>query len=575
MTREEATQTARREFGNITLTEERGREIWQWPTIENFFGDIRYSLRLMRKSPTFTAVAVSILALGIGANTAIFSLLNGLVLRDLAVPHPEQLVRVGAHDPGDPFTALSLPMFEEISRDRTVFSGMFAWGGVVLNVEADRVLSRADIWAVTGNFHSELGAVPELGRLLTPEDVNLSSASPDKVAVLSYGFWQRHYRGSRDVIGKTIKIETLPFTIIGVTREGFTAFSAEEGPAVTVPVTAEPSLVGDSDIQKHLNRRDALWLDGAARLKPGVTLEQARVQLESLWPAIRQTMRPVNGTAAEAGRVLKLQLKVESGAKGGSFLRERFTKPLYILMAIAGVVLLAACVNLASLMLARASSRAHEMGVRIALRASRARLVRQMLTESVTLSIAGTVIGFILAYWGSRALADFILGQIYIVPAALNLSPDWRVLGFTAAAALLTGVLFGLAPAWRATREDPNAALQQSTRTVTKRHGLLSNGLIVAQVALSVILLAGAGLFLRSLQNLHDVEPGFRTHGLLQVELVPKPGGYKNMNWVSYYRQLTERISNLPGVISAALVHSTPGNIIEWDRRSSHQRKEH
>jgi predicted permease len=437
-----------------------------------------------------------------------------------------------------------------------------------LNVEADGTLGRADVWAVTGNFHSELGAVPEIGRTLMPADVDLAAA-PAQIAVLGNGFWQRHYGGARDVIGKTIKIEGIPFTVIGVTRRGFTGMSAEEEPEVTVPLTAEPLLNGapPGDVQTRLNRRDALWLDGAGRLKSGVTIEQARAQLTSLWPAIRKELAPIDRTEAGHAHFMALQLKIESGSRGGSFLRDEFSRPLYVLLGISGLVLLLTCVNVASLMLARAASRSHELGVRIALGAARARLVRQLLTESMVLSLAGALIGLALAFWGAAALAAFITREVFIIPAELNLSPDWRVLGFSLSAAIVTGVLFGAAPAWRAMREDPNAAMQQGSRTIAAGAGFLGKALIVAQVALSIILLAGAGLFIRSLEKLRAVHPGFRIHGALTVNLYPKPGGYTNLSWVDYYRTLTERIQTLPGVASAGLVHVRPANLLSWTEK--------
>jgi len=523
---------------------------------------------MLRKDPGFTAVGVLTLALGIGANTAIFSLLYSLTFRNLPVPHPEQLVRFGAHSGDDPYVALSVPMFEEIARSQRVFSGVFAWAPEgVFNIEIKGTLSRADIWPVTGNYYAELGATPEVGRLIGPEDVDLRAAAATQVAVLGYSFWQRRYGGDRGVIGNMLKIEGIPFTVIGVTRKGFGGISAEDLPEVTVPLTAEPPIEGEADVQKHLRRRDVLGIEAAGRLKPGVTLDEARAHLDSLWPSIRKAVMPASQAPVERAHFLSLHLKVESGARGASFLRHRFSQPLYLLLGIAGVVLLVACVNLASLTLSRAASRSHEIGVRVALGASRARLVRQVLTEGIMLSIAGTVAGLAFAYWGSRALADFIIGQIYIVPATLHLTPDLRILGFAFAAAVLTGMLFGLAPAWRATREDPNTALQQTSRALSAGTGALGKGLIVTQVALSLILLAGAGLFIRALQELRAVNPGFRARGVLSIGLMPKPGGYKNLEWVSYYRELTDRVSNLPGVISAGHIHLHPGDGMEWSEK--------
>ena len=536
------------------------REVWRWPSLESFFMDIRYGARVLRKNRGFTIVAITSLALAIGANTAIFSLLNGLALRDLPVPQPEQLVRFGAQSGEETFVALSLPLFEQISGGQKVFSSTFGWWGDNLStVEINGALSRNNIWAVTANFYSELGATPELGRLIGPEDDNLRAASPTPVAVLAYSFWQRHYGGDRNVIGKVLKIEGAAFTIIGVTRRGFTGINADRLPEIIIPLTAEPLLAGDSDVQKHLRRADAFLLEAAGRLKPDVRFDEARAQLESIWPAIRDDLAPANLAPAERSRFLGLHMKIEPGEKGASALRKQFTKPLYVLLAISGLVLLVACVNLATLTLSRAAARSHEIAVRIALGASRTRLVRQTLTESIMLSVAGTLAGFFLAYWWSHTLADFILGQFFNAPAQLNLTPDMRVLLSTATVAILTGVLFGLAPAWRATREDPNFALQRNAQKFSRSTGRLGKSLIVTQVALSLVLLAAAGLFIRTLRKLRTIEPGYQASGVLDASLYPKPGGYKNLDRVNYYQELTARVSRIPGVESAGIAKMSLG----------------
>ena len=537
----------------------RQRGVWRWAILDDLFMDAWYGARVLRKNRGFAIVGITSLALAIGANTAIFSLLNGLALRALPVPHPEQLVRFGAQSGDETFVALSLPLFEQISKDQKVFSSTFAWLGDRLStVEINGALSRNNIWAVTGNFYPELGGTPELGRLIGPEDDDLKAASPTPVAVLAYNFWQRHYGGDRTVVGKILKIEGAAFTIIGVSREGFTGISTERPAEITIPFTAEPLLAGDSDMG-HLWHADAFWLEAAGRLKPHARMEEARAQLDSLWPAIRDGLVPSNLAPAQRARFLGLHMKVEPGEKGASVLRKQFTKPLYVLLAISGMVLLVACVNLATLMLSRAAARSQEIAVRIALGASRTRLVRQTLTESVMLSVAGTLAGFFLAYWWSRSLADFILSQFFNAPAQLNLAPDMRVLVSTATVAILTGVLFGLAPAWRATREDPNFALQRSANKFSRGTGRLGKNLIVTQVALSLVLLTAAGLFIRTLRKLRTIEPGYQAQGVLDASLYPKPGGYKNLDWVNYYRELTARISRLPGVESAGIAKMSLG----------------
>jgi predicted permease len=566
----EAARRARLALGGVEQIKEECREARGTRLLETTLQDIRYALRLLRQSPGFTAVALLTLALGVGANTAIFSLLNALALRDLAVPHPEELVRFGAHAPDDrfsddSFSGLSLPMFRELSRGQDAFSDTFAWwGDALLNIEANAGFSRADVCAVTGNFFSELGPVPQIGRLIQPDDVNLNAGTPALVAVLSYGFWQRHYGGSRDILGKIVKIEGVPFTIIGVARREFTGMLAESRMDLAIPLTAQPLVLGEADVQKQLQRTNDLWLEAFGRLKPGAKLEQARAQLQALWPTVQQAMLPPTQDLAKRNRFLALRMKVEPGGKGDSSLRRRFLKPIHVLLGISGAVLLLACVNLASLMLARAASRMHEMGLRVALGASKLRLMRQVLTESLTLSITGTLVGFALANWGSYLLANFILSQSSTMPWELNLRPDIRILEFTAAAAIVTGILFGIAPAWRATREDPNAALQQNVRTLAGGTGRLGRWLIITQISLSLMLLAASGLLIRSLLKLRAVEPGFRTQDVLAAGLFPRPNGYKNLNWARYDHDLLDRVSQLPGVQSAGIVEETPGNVGEW-----------
>lgn len=574
MTREQASAAARRQFGNKTLLQEDRRELQTFPCIEALWQDLRYAIRVLSKSPGFTTVAVLTLALGIGANTAIFSVLNALVLRDLAVPHPEQLVRFGAHTPGDHYASVSLPMFEEIVREQKVFSGAFArGGGSSMNLEINGELSRGQVDLVTGSYFSELGAVPALGRLIEPSDVNLNSSEPAQVAVLGYSFWERQCGGARDVIGKTLRIENIPFTIIGVTRKEFGGLSVDMEDDIVVPLSTEPlirgAVVGDS-----LQSRSILWLDPVGRLKPDVTIEQARAELGSRWPAIREAVAPAGQKPAgnpwdvERNIFHSLQFTVEPYGTGSSFLRGRFAKPVYVLMAVSAIVLLLACANLASLMLSRSAARSHEFGMRATLGATRSRLVQQLLVESVALSGAGTVAGFLLANWSSRALIAYLYRQTglfgYVGGKALDVSPDLRVLGFTAGVAILTGVLFGLAPAWLASRGVPNSTLQNNPRTLGLGRWTLGKTLIVTQVALSLVLLAGGGLFVRTLEKLRAVQPGFRFAGVLEVGLFPKPSPFKNGDQITYFRELTDRVSRIPGVVSAGFSHGEVGGGYDW-----------
>ena len=565
----EARRRALAQFGGLEYIKEETRDARGTRFLESLVQDIRFAVCVLRKCPGFTVVAVLTLALGIGANTAAFSLLDALVLRDLPVPHPEQLVRFGAHTPGDDYASVSLPMLQEIMRDQNVFSGAFAAeGGPLMNVETNGELTRASVDPVTGSYYSVLGATPEIGRLLTPSDVDLNASLPQQIAVLGYAFWQRQYGGARDVIGKILKIENLPFTIIGVTRKGFAGTSPDEEDDIVVPLNAEPLIYRATNLQISLQRRDVLWLDPVGRLKPGVTVDQARAQLDSLWPAIRQAVAPAQETRVARDTFDSLQFTLKSDATGGSYLRTKFAKPVYVLLGISAVVLLLACVNLASLMLSRAAARNHEFGVRATLGASRSRLAQQLLVESIILSVGGTLAGFLLANWGSYGLVDFLFQHIglygYVGAKALNLSPDLRVLSFTASIAILTGVLFGLAPTWHATRENCNSVLQQGSRTLGHGTGTLGKSLIVIQVALSLVLLAGAGLFIRTLENLRAVRPGFRIGGVLEVGLFPKPGAFQDADPLAYFHELTDHISRLPGVVSASFSHGDVGGGYHW-----------
>jgi predicted permease len=522
---------------------------------------LRHTLRTLSKSPVFTAVAILSLALGIGANTAIFTLINALILRDVPVRQPERLVYLSAIRQGSKIT-FSYPMFREVERGQRVFSGVIGWGGNWMpNVEVNGVLSQDRVLSVTGNCYSELGASPFLGRLLAPEDENLSGGANSQVAVIGYEFWQRRFGGAPDVVGKQIRIEGHPFTIIGATRKWFTGLTTGEPPDITVPLTAMPLVqTGEFDLES----RSILWLHPIGRLKDGVTIEQARAQLQSFWPDVLLATASTQTPGLRRQTFLSMGLDVSSAAKGMSTdLRDQFTRPLYVLAGIVGLILLVACVNLASLMLARAAARSHEMSVRVAIGASRVALVRQVLAESLVLSFAGALLSLAFAYWGSRLLV-LLMTEGNAVPVSLNLSPDPRVLSLTITVAILTGILFGLAPAWRASREDPVAVLQQSTRSLSSGTGKLNKSLIVTQVALSLVLLLGAGLFVRSFERLRSLDLGFQKESVLEITLYPRPGGYQNIDLNSYHKQLLAHISSLPGVASVSFGDATIPSPQAW-----------
>jgi len=535
---------ARKEFGNVTLLRELSREAWGWGWLERLAQDLRYALRLLGKSPGFTAVAVLSLALGIGANSAIFSLINALVLRTLPVPQPGRLVLLSTLNPNGGKKLLSVAMFEEIQRRQQVFSGLFGWSAnAIANLEANGVPYAGCRDDATGEYFAALGVKPLLGRLFTPED---ALPPPATVAVLDYRCWRRRFDGDPDIVGKSIRLEGKPVTIIGVTPESYGGLVADVACDVTLPL-------GFSDGMRR--RREALWMNVAGRLKDGVSLEQARTQLEAIWPAVQAAALPEGRQGSARQEFLALRLVVESAATGISYLRQRFTRPLTVLMGVVGVVLLIACVNLASLMLARAAGRQRELAVRAALGATRWRLVRQQLAESLLLAAAGAALGFLLAEWGTRFIARMIWTGY--IPLRMDPAPDARVLAFTAAVAIVTAVLFGMAPAWRATRADPGTALQRSAR-ISVSTGRSGKALVAVQVALSLVLLIGAALFLRTIHNLRTVDAGFRRDGVLLVILFPRAGGHEGLNRSVYYHELADRVAALAGVQSVSYSNLAP-----------------
>lgn len=525
--------------------------------IETVWRDLRYAIRILGRNPGFGAVAVLSLALGIGANVAAFTLINALLLRELPVPHPEQLVDIGAKR-ANGHVPFSYPMFRELARGQRVFSELLAWSQSVFSVEVDGELSQNAACAVTGNYYSELGAAPLLGRLVAPADEDASNGSTSQVAVLSYEFWRRRFGGASDVLGKQIRIEGQPFTIIGVTDREFIGMELADRPEINIPISAMPLIMSDAftrmeDRSNVFDVRSLLWLRVTGRLKKGVTMAQAQAQLESFWPDLLKATTPTQTPGPRLERFLTMKLDMVSAATGTAVdLRSQFRHPLYILLGIVGLILLLACTNLANLMLARTAARTQEMSVRAALGASRWVLARQGVTESLVLSIAGAVLGLGFSYWGSRFVAAQMAPDS-VVPIALDLGTDWRVLSATVILAILTGILIGLIPAWRASREDPRSAMQQSGRSLTLGASGAGKGLIVAQVALSFILVLGAGLLVRTFQKLRSIDPGFEQESLLEASLLPRPGGYHNLDMKTYEPQLMERISAVPGVRSASL----------------------
>ena len=554
---EDARTAALRSFGGVTQTRDSWRETRGFPALSALWQDVRYAVRGYRKTPAFAAVALVTLTLAIGANTAIFSLLNALVLRNLPVRDPSSLVQLGSKTPVSDYEAgLTFPMYQRVSARTDLFSAAIGWFGTnVMNVETDREKLHAAIWLTGGNFFSELGARAAAGRMLTADDVNETTLQPAPVAVIGYRFWQSHYAGDPRAIGQRLSVEGKAFTIVGVGPRGFTGLGWIIEPDVMLPLTEWP-LINGTSIQS-LRNGTSFFVRTTVRLKPGITLAQARAAIETEWPELKRATVPPGYTTAQRDRFLASRLVVRSAANGvEQGLRTKFTQPLAIVFAIAALILLIACVNLAGLMLSRAAARSHEIGVRLALGAGRWRVARQMLVEGVLLSLAGAACGVAFAYWISRQIVATILRD-YLVAASLNVAPDMRILLFASALAVLVGLLFSLIPAVRATRVPSTELLQKSTRTATSGSG--GRWLVAAQVALSLVLLANAGLLVRTLQQIRAVDSGMRSEHILVAYPGALPGGYSGIDNDTYYPQVVERLRSIPGVSRVAISLSKPG----------------
>jgi predicted permease len=519
--------------------------------MQTLLQDFRYGLRLLAKSPGFTAVAVLTLAFGIGANTAIFTLIDALLLRQLPVRQPGQLVQLTIKrlEGSVPF---SYPMFRELEHGQRVFVDLIAWtSGMDSNVELNGTFSREAIVSVSGNYFPGLGTAPLLGRLISPDDANSRSGSTSQVCVLGYEFWQRRFGGSPDVLGKEIRIEGHSFAIIGVTRRWFTGMTPGQPPEIVVPLTAEPII--NRQWLPTLEDRSKLWLNLTGRLKLGISVTRARAQLLSIWPGVLEATASTQDPGLRRQRFLSMTLQVEPAATGyAQELRSAYARPLYLLLGIAALILLVACVNLATLMLARAAGRTQEVSIRLALGANRWTVGRQVLTEALSLSLTGALLGLAVAYWGSHLLVS-LTSRSWFDPIMFDLRPDWRVLSAASGAAILTGILFGFAPAWHASRRNPASLLQQNSRTLASGIGKLGKALIISQIALSFVLVTGAGLLVRTFQNLSSINLGFQQDNLLEVLLSPKPDGYQNVDVNAYRMQLIERLAAIPGVRSVAM----------------------
>jgi predicted permease len=669
---EEARYAAMRKFGNVTRVKEETREVWSFVWLEQLLQDVRYGFRMLAKSPGFAAVAILTLALGIGANTAIFSLIDAVLLRSLPVENPSQLVllqwsarnspnihgyqsagdclndlRFGAKNPSG--CSFSEPMFREIAQS-DFFSGTAAFANTGrLSVTGNGAAAVINGQLVSGDFFRTMGLKPAAGRLLDAID-DMPSSAP--VAVLNYGYWQSAFGGSRDVVGRTIELNNVPFTIVGVAEQRFTGITPGSDYDVWLPLSNGQRI---SSVRGWQNRQSDVgywWLTIVGRLKPGTQLTQVQAGVSGLFqnealhgavplfhsgetagapgpgavggakarpgmffgagpgpagggglpsmpgplpqpgpgqgPVAVRGEAPGGPTPQSGGNKPVFLPGPRGGVPGGpnapemasgpktlstaadnpqvtlvpaqtglTGARAQYSDPLYVLMLAVGIILLIACANVAGLMLARGAARQKEMAVRLALGAGRARVVRQLLTESVMLSVLGGTLGILFAYWGAHAIVSFVSSN-QPRPLGFATGVDLRVLGFTVGVSLVTGILFGIAPTLRSTRVDLTPTLKDGAgSSASSGHGggnwfSIGNGLVVAQVALAVVVLAGAGLLVRTLQNLRSIDVGFDSHNILIFGIDPTLIGYKGAQVDAFYHDLQGRLAETPGVKSAS-----------------------
>jgi len=535
---------------------------------DEMFQDLRFGARMLLKNPGFTLVATLLLALGIGANTAIFSVVDAVLLRMLPVREPERLVLLGraiGSAQGNNFSYSNFEQFRD--HDRTL-SGLLAYYPLRLTVSVDGQTEPAiNGQLVTGSYYPVLGVNASLGRTIAPDDDRAPGAHP--VCVISDGYWRRRFGRDPAVVGKTIHLSGFPFIIIGVTPPEFFGLEVGASMDISVPTMMQEQVMPEIGriVNSGNNRFRMFRIMG--RLRPAATMEQARASLgllyqQQLADRFERLSNSPKGKKPNAS-MLEERLTVVSGSKGLSALRRQFSQPLLIVMSVVALALLIACANVAGLMLARAVARRKEMAVRLALGAGRLRLVRQLLTESVLLAGLGGLLGLLFAWWGARSLQPLLSqGEI---PIHLSLNPDLRILGFTAAVAMLTGALFGLAPAFAATRVDLQSALKQDSQGKSGARLSFGRVFVVAQVALSLLLLVGAGLFVRSLQKLRQVDAGFARENALVLKLEPVGSDNKGRarpRLTALYDELLRRVEAMPGVQQASLVGYSPISRSEW-----------
>ena len=560
----EARRRALAQFGGLEYVKEECREARGTQFLESLLQDFRFALRIMRKTPVITAIALLSLALGIGANTAIFSLIDAVMLRMLPVQNPQQLVRIDFRTlvSPRPRTSVTNPIWEQVRDHQDAFSGVIAWSPKPFDLADGGEVSYIHGIYASGDYFNVLGVRPAAGRLLAPsDDVRGCSGA----AVLGYGFWQSHYAGAETVVGTLIRLNGHAFPIVGVAQRGFFGTDVGEQLDVAIPICAEAILNGKDSA---LDLRADWWLLMMGRLRPGTTIEQADARMKVLSPPLFAAVVPQDWPAKYQDVFRKYTFSISPGATGtGGFygVRQQYSQALKVLMFVVGLVLLIACANIASLLLARSAARQKEVSVRLALGASRRRLIRQVLTESIVLSGLGAILGVLFARWGGALLVRFVSTQQN--PVFLDLKMDGRVLAFTIAIAVLCGLLFGILPALRSTRIDAMSAMKESQSQAGRgrAHSSAARWIVAAQVALSLILLIGTGLFIRTFANLMTLDAGFDRNNVLVVKTNIHNAGIPEPSRAPLYRQMLAKLQALPGVLSAGQCWVEPLSGHEWD----------
>jgi predicted permease len=538
MSPEEARFAALRKFGGVEQVKEKYRQRRSLPVVETTFQDLRYAARMLRKSPLFAAISIFTLALGIGANTAIFSVVNAVLLRPLQYPNAERIVAIEELNEKGSRVQVTPANFLDWREQNTSFEHLAAILARTANLSAADESERINLAMTSSNFFQVFGLQPQMGRFFLPDE---ERAGHDAVAVLSYGLWQRHFGGDPSLVGQSIMLDGQPYTVVGIAPAGFQYPDRTE--VWIPPFQLVPTLGPQMDIQRA---RGFGFLSAVALLKPGVSVKQAHDEMTAITARLRQQYPETNNKRFD--RVVSLQTHLVGES----------SMALMLLLGAVALLLLIACANVANLLLSRAASRHKEIAIRLALGATRLRLVRQLLVESVLLGLLSGMVGLLLGWWGVDLMRRLLPVDF---PRAQDIGVDLRVLGFTLLVSLVTGIVFGLVPALQSTNPDVNESLKESVRGSTsgRNRNRVRSLLIVAEVALSLVLLIGAGLLFRSFLRLQAVELGFRPQNLLTFRLTPSGANFReDPQYINFYSQVAERVKTLPGVDSVGMINTLP-----------------